>query len=155
LLFSDPIRLMPLERNDVFMDELSINLKSITPILRIFDTGKAKEFYLDFLDFNLDWEHRFADDMPLYIQVSKDGCIIHLSEHHGDCCPGAALRIEVDLIEALHSRLLAKHYKHAKPGIETTPWNSREVQVTDPFGNRIIFFQDLETQTQILSTTAV
>ena len=32
--------------------------------------------------------------LPLYMQISKDDCILHLSEHHGDCCPGAAMRIE-------------------------------------------------------------
>jgi len=29
-----------------------------TAILRSFDEIKAKEFYLEFLEFNLDWEHR-------------------------------------------------------------------------------------------------
>ena len=28
-----------------------------TPILRIFDEAKAKEFYVGFLGFNIDWEH--------------------------------------------------------------------------------------------------
>ncbi|MGD6966170.1 glyoxalase superfamily protein [Rossellomorea vietnamensis] len=27
-----------------------------------------------------------------------------------------------------------------KPGIEDTPWNTREVKVTDPFGNRLIYY---------------
>ena len=38
--------------------------KTIT-ILRSFDETKAKEFYLDFLGYNLDWEHRFEADYPL------------------------------------------------------------------------------------------
>ena len=32
----------------------------ITPILRIFDEAKAKEFYVDFLGFSVDWEHRYV-----------------------------------------------------------------------------------------------
>jgi len=48
-----------------------------TPILRIFDEAKAKEFYIDFLGFRVDWEHRFEEGLPLYMQISKDGCIIH------------------------------------------------------------------------------
>ena len=56
-----------------------------TPILRIFDEAKAREFYVDFLGFKVDWEHRFEPGLPLYLQVSKDGCVLHLSEHHGDC----------------------------------------------------------------------
>jgi Glyoxalase superfamily protein len=33
------------------------------PILRIFDVGKAREFYIDFLGFQIDWEHRFNEDL--------------------------------------------------------------------------------------------
>lgn len=42
-----------------------------TPILRIFDEAKAKEFYVGFLGFTVDWEHRFEAGLPLYMQVSK------------------------------------------------------------------------------------
>ena len=42
------------------------------PILRIFDVAKAKEFYLDYLGFRTDWEHRF--EPGLYMQISKGGC---------------------------------------------------------------------------------
>ncbi|EDM66813.1 glyoxalase family protein [Moritella sp. PE36] len=80
-----------------------------TPILRSFDEIKAKEFYLEFLEFNLDWEHRFEDDLPLYMQVSKDGCVLHITEHHGDCSPGAALRIQVTNLEQYHDLLLGKN----------------------------------------------
>lgn len=48
-----------------------------TPILRIIDEAKAKEFYIDFLGFEVDWEHRFDEGLPLYMQISKDGCVIH------------------------------------------------------------------------------
>jgi uncharacterized glyoxalase superfamily protein PhnB len=116
-----------------------MSLGKTTPILRIFDEARAKEFYLSFLGFTVDWEHRFADDLPLYMQVSKDGCVLHLSEHHGDGSPGAALRIETSDLEAFHSELLSKKYKYARPGIETMPWGTREMSVKDPFGNRLTF----------------
>jgi catechol 2,3-dioxygenase-like lactoylglutathione lyase family enzyme len=112
-----------------------------TPILRIFDEAKAREFYFDFLGFKLDWEHRFAPDMPLYMQVSKGDCLLHLSEHHGDCSPGAAMRIETDELEAFHRELNAKSYKNARPGIEDMPWGSRDMSIKDPFGNRLTFTQ--------------
>jgi len=64
-------------------------LRSI-PILRIFDEAKAREFYVDFLGFTVDWEHRFNDDAPLYMQVSRDGCVLHFSEHYGDAWRDAA-----------------------------------------------------------------
>nr|WP_045523251.1 glyoxalase superfamily protein [Neobacillus niacini] len=119
-------------------------MKSSTPILRIFNEEKAKEFYLTYLGFKLDWEHRFEMEMPLYMQISNGSCIIHLSEHHGDCCPGAAIRIEVENIGLFHSNLLSKKYKYSRPGIEKTPWNTQEVSVLDPFGNRIVFFESIQ-----------
>ena len=110
-----------------------------TPILRIFDEAKARESYIDFLGFKVDWEHRFENGLPLYMQISKDGCIIHLSEHHGDCSPGAAIRIETNELEAFQKQLLAKNYKYARPGIEQMPWGTRDMSIADPFGNRLTF----------------
>lgn len=114
-------------------------LHAVTPILRIFDEAKAREFYVDFLDFKIDWQHRFEPALPLYLQVSREGCVLHLSEHHGDACPGAALRIACDDIDGLHAELTARQYGYARPGIESTPWDTREVTVRDPFGNRLTF----------------
>jgi uncharacterized glyoxalase superfamily protein PhnB len=114
-------------------------LGRITPILRIFDEAKAREFYVDFLGFKVDWEHRFEPDLPLYMQVSNDDCIIHLSEHFGDCCPGAHLRIEVTGLDEYQQQLLAKRYKNSRPGIEEKPWGTREMTIADPFGNSLSF----------------
>jgi uncharacterized glyoxalase superfamily protein PhnB len=108
------------------------------PILRIFDEAKAREFYVGFLGFAVDSEHRFAPDLPLYMQVSRDGCVLHLSEHYGDASPGAAIRIDTTDLDAFHAELSSKRYKYARPGINEQPWG-REVSVKDPFGNRLIF----------------
>jgi catechol 2,3-dioxygenase-like lactoylglutathione lyase family enzyme len=32
------------------------------PILRIFDEAKARAFYVDWLGFKVDWEHRFEPE---------------------------------------------------------------------------------------------
>lgn len=115
-----------------------------TPILRIFDEAKAREFYVDFLGFKVDWEHRFEAGLPLYMQVSRDQCILHLSEHHGDCSPGSAVRIETGELEAFHAELAAKRYKYARPGIEQMPWG-KDMSVHDPFGNRLTFTSAIST----------
>ncbi|WP_214512161.1 glyoxalase superfamily protein [Pseudomonas sp. ABY48] len=110
-----------------------------TPILRIFDEAKALAFYVDFLGFTVDWQHRFGDDFPLYLQVSRGDCVLHLSEHHGDCTPGSALRIETDELEAFQQQLLAKQYRYARPQIQAMPWGSQDMAISDPFGNRLVF----------------
>ncbi|HSV46153.1 MAG TPA: glyoxalase superfamily protein [Ramlibacter sp.] len=115
-----------------------MTLTAPIPILRIFSEAKAREFYVDFLGFQVDWEHRFEDGLPLYAQISRDGCVIHLSEHHGDCSPGSALRIHTTALEDLQRELLAKGYKYARPGIQEQPWG-KDMSISDPFGNRLIF----------------
>src|SRR4051794_28673313 len=77
------IRMMPAIGPATDVPHGPVRLEIGIPILRIFDEAKAREFYLDFLDFHLDWEHRFAPDLPLYCQVSRSGLMLHLSEHHG------------------------------------------------------------------------
>ena len=118
-------------------------LGTVTPILRIFDVAKAHEFYLGFLGFEVQFEHRFEDTAPLYTGVSRDGCVLHLSEHHGDGTPGSHIRIEATDIAGLHRELTARKYRFAGPGLEETPWKTKEVTVDDPFGNRLTFYEDV------------
>lgn len=59
-----------------------MNIEKTIPVLRIFDYQKAIEFYVDWLGFTIVWEHRFEKDMPVYMEVTKEGLTIHLSEHH-------------------------------------------------------------------------
>jgi uncharacterized glyoxalase superfamily protein PhnB len=126
-----------------------MRIHNVTPILRMFDEVKAKAFYVDFLGFHLDWEHRFEADMPLYMQVSRSDCVLHLSEHHGDSSPGAHMRIEVDDIDQFHAELIAKHFKYARPGLHDTPWGSRDTSVTDPFGNKLTFTGAITTSASL------
>jgi uncharacterized glyoxalase superfamily protein PhnB len=121
----------------------NMTLHSPIPVLRIFDEAKAREHYVGFLGFKIDWEHRFGDNFPLFSQISRDGCVIYLSEHHGDACPGAAMRIQVTGLEDFCRDLVAKNYKYSKPGIEEVPWGQRETTIADPFGNKITFFEPL------------
>ena len=109
------------------------------PILRIFDVAKAKEFYVGFLGFRIDWEHRFEADAPVYLQIARGDLVLHLSEHHGDCCPGACVYVRTTGLEALQREIAAKGYRYLRPGIEPTPWGSQLMEVVDPFGNRVRF----------------
>ncbi len=111
------------------------------PILRSFDETKAREFYIGFLGFTVDWIHRFEPGLPLYMQVSRDGLVLHVSEHHGDATPGSHVRIEIEGLEAFHAELSAKRYKNNRPGLERPPWGGAEMTVTDPAANRITFVE--------------
>jgi uncharacterized glyoxalase superfamily protein PhnB len=118
---------------------VSIQFKSSIPILRIFDVAKAKEFYVGFLGFTVDWEHRFEDGLPLYAQISRGNLRLHLSEHHGDASPGSTVFIWMRGIADLHRELIAKKYSYNRPGLEEAPWDAHVMQVHDPFGNKLRF----------------
>lgn len=111
----------------------------VVPIFRIFDVDKAREFYLDFLGMSVDWEHRFEDAAPLYMQVSLGDLKLHLSEHHGDCCPGSTVYVQTAGLDDYHREIVAKGYGYMRPGIEPAPWGEKIMEVIDPFGNRLRF----------------
>lgn len=109
------------------------------PLLRIFSIEKARGFYLDYLGFTVDWEHRFDPTAPLYMQVSRGGLSLHLTEHHGDCTPGSAVFIEMSGLSDFHRELRGRGYAYLNPGIKEPPWGGRLMILIDPFGNRLLF----------------
>ncbi|MCC4245674.1 glyoxalase superfamily protein [Stappia indica] len=122
----------------------SIRFEQAVPIVRIFDVAKASEFYFDFLGFSLDWEHRYGENFPLYMQISRAGLRLHLSEHAGDATPGGNMCVYMTGIRELHWELQAKDYRYMKPGLEVQG-GRLELQVTDPFSNRIRFMELTES----------
>jgi catechol 2,3-dioxygenase-like lactoylglutathione lyase family enzyme len=120
------------------------------PIFRIFDLAKAREFYVTFLGFHIDWEHQFEGVSPHYLQVSRAGLVLHLTEHHGDCCPGSTLFVRMAGLAGFHQELIEKQYGFLRPGVEETFYGTRCMEVIDPFGNRIRFNEDvLPTDTKV------
>lgn len=109
------------------------------PILRSFDEAATKAFYIDFLGFELMFEHRFEPDTPLYCGVKRDACILHLSEHYGDSAPGTSLRIDILDVHAYCRDLNSKKFRHARPGVQRQPWGYDDMTVSDPSGNKLIF----------------
>ncbi len=114
-------------------------LQKNIPILRIFDVSKAKEFYIDWLGFTIEWEHQFETVTPFYIGIKRDDIEIHLSEHHGDSTPGTKVFIICNQIEEYLVELKGKAYKYYRPGINETFYGCKEMVVQDPFGNKLSF----------------
>jgi catechol 2,3-dioxygenase-like lactoylglutathione lyase family enzyme len=118
---------------------MAIDFAATVPVLRMFSVEKALEFYVGYLGFEVDWQHRFEPSLPLYMQVSRGGLKLHLSEHHGDCTPGAKVFVEMRGVAELHAELTARNYAYLRPGLERAPWGATTLTVTDPFMNRILF----------------
>jgi hypothetical protein len=123
---------------------VTIAFQKTIPVLRIFSVEKAKEFCVDYPGFSVDWEHHFEENTPAYLQVSRGWLTQHLSEHHGDACPGSTIFVWVTGIEEFHREIAGRNYRYLRPGLETTFYDAKCVQVIDPFGNRIRFNEDLE-----------
>ena len=112
-------------------------------IFRIFDEQLAREFYIDFMEFEVEFEHRFDANAPLYMGLRRDEFRLHLSGHFGDASPGARVYVPSSGLKELSKTLRAKSYKHARPGPpEKTPWGTLELTLNDPFGNRITFAEE-------------
>jgi catechol 2,3-dioxygenase-like lactoylglutathione lyase family enzyme len=110
----------------------------------MFDVAKAREFYLNYLGFSVDFEHRFNENAPLFMGISRGDITLFLSEHHGDGTPGPHVIIQMDGVDALHAELAAKKYRYMNPGIQTQEWGTRDLCVYDPFNNQIVFSERIE-----------
>lgn len=113
--------------------------EQVIPILRIFDYQKTIEFYVDWLGFEIEWEHRFEEGFPVYMEAKKGNIILHLSEHHGDGTPGSRVFIWGEGVADYHKELIEKKYKYNRPGLEKTFYDAVSFTVDDPSGNKIIF----------------
>lgn len=112
------------------------------PVLRSLDETRTREFYLDYLSFTVVWEHRFEDELPLYMRLRRGHFVLDLSEHHGDGTPGSTVWVPVDDVEALQRELHATGYPRMSPGIDVESPGGPTMEVVDPFSNTIRFCQN-------------
>ena len=118
-----------------------MRVAGVVPVLRMHDVAATKRFYVDWLGCSVDWEDGGREG-PVYLQVSRDGLVLHLSSHHDDGTPGAVVLVEVAGVEELHAELAARAYPFFNPAVEPHP-AGREMQVIDPSSNRLRFFERL------------
>ncbi len=113
----------------------SIELEGI-PTFRILDYEKSIQFYVDFLGFNIDWEHRFGETEPVYMQVSKNGLTLHLTENE---------RFQTEVIVFVKTKGIDSYYLEISkkdpsvPKVSSTPWQTKQMEIEDPFGNLLRF----------------
>lgn len=112
------------------------------PVFRSLDEARAREFYIDYLHFSIEWEHRFDHaESILYMRLRRDQFVLDLSEHHGDGTPGSTVWVPVSDVTALHKELHATGYRRMNPGIEADSPGGPTMEVIDPFSNTIRFCQ--------------
>ncbi len=110
----------------------------VVPQLRMTDWKRSRAFYVGGLGFTADWEHRFEPGFPVFAQVTRDGMSLFLTEHVGDCQVGGAAYFVVNDVDAFHREISVRGVKPAD-GPAYTEWQTREMTLVDPDGNRLRF----------------
>ena len=86
----------------------------------------------------MDWEHYYEEGAPVYMQVSRDGFVLHLSENDR-FTKGTIVFVETVGIDALHEELSQQLGPWNPPAISSTPWRTEQMEIEDPFGNLLRF----------------
>ena len=119
----------------------TFNFRAI-PTFGIQDYQIAIDFYVDYLGFKIDWEHRFGPTEPIYMQISKNGLILHLSENkrfHSK----AIVFVETTKLKEFHKELQDENPAKQLPEILQTNWKTLQLEITDPFGNLLRFNENI------------
>lgn len=105
------------------------------------DWQVAQAFYLDYLQFRVEFSDQPGPTSPVYARVTRDRAVLDLSEHHGDGTFGSVAWIDVQDIEVFHRDLRSREYRGLRPGIERGGPAGPQVDVIDPFGNVVRFHE--------------
>ncbi|WP_345216592.1 glyoxalase superfamily protein [Georgenia halophila] len=130
-----------LDQSGHALDPSPTGMAHPVPVLRMLDERVAREFYVDYLGFVVEFEHRFEPGLPLYLRLRRDAFTLDLSEHHGDGTPGSVVWVPVVDVRALHRELHATTYSRLRPGIDDAAPGGPTLEAIDPFSNVIRFCQ--------------
>jgi catechol 2,3-dioxygenase-like lactoylglutathione lyase family enzyme len=113
-------------------------VQQVVPALRITDEAVSRAFYVDRLGFQVEWEHRFQPDFPVFLRITRDGMTVFLTQHRDDCPPGALVHFYVADVDAWYTEFLSRGVAIHSPPSEDIP-GLRDMLVVDPDGNKLRF----------------
>ena len=102
-------------------------MTTAVPILRVTDVERALGWW-GRLGFAEEFRHQFGPDLPRFVGIKRNDCMIYLSEHRGDASGPGLIYLWVEDVEAVAAEFGAT--------IEDMPW-ARDCEITDPDGNRV------------------
>ena len=135
-------------------DAIDFGFESSIPVLRMLDELRAREFYINFLGYEIDWEHRFRPEKPgspLYMQIRMGESVLHLNGHAESDAPTSEVRIPVFrlddycavLRDRWHNDNWCKEIASAGPPEIVDPryeGRNTDMNIGDPFGNLLVFW---------------
>ena len=138
-MLSAKIALETGERN-ASPEAAGISLEPAIAVVQIASVPDAKKFYVDFLGFTPIGVGPITTASDPCTRKSRSGVTLHLSTYGAD--RGATeLLIRMSGLTTLHAELSTKPYP-LPLDFRQTPDDRRELQVTDPFGNRLRFSEN-------------
>ena len=128
------------------MTEANFTIHGSIPVLRMLNEAAAKAFYLDFLGYVINWEHRFRDDpkSPLYLQVNLGESVLHLNGHAEADAPTSEVRIPVVGVQAFCQWLGTRTPDGQEPPEVVDPryeGKPTDLNLADPSGNTLTFWE--------------
>ncbi|MCH2608607.1 MAG: glyoxalase superfamily protein [Pedosphaera sp.] len=118
---------------------------SSIPVLRMSEEAAAKAFYVDFLGFEIEWEHRFEDspESPLYMQIRLGQAVIQLNGHAKPDTPPAEVRTLVRGVQAFCNHLRSIESKFPKPSVVDPRYSGKntDMNLIAPFENYLVFWE--------------
>lgn len=100
-------------------------MEGLAPILHVADARASVDWYAQ-LGFEVETEHAFGPDWPLYVRLRRGSAQLHLSEHRLDGGPASHVYLYVEDVDSSLPTGVAA---------EDCPWGMREARLTDPDGN--------------------
>lgn len=102
--------------------------EEVIPVLRVDDASRAVAWY-ERLGFSKEWEHQFEAGFPWFVSIARGRVRLYLSEHRGDARPDTLIHLNVVDIDAI-----AREFGQT---VDEEGLAGREVELTDPDGNRL------------------
>jgi len=106
----------------------------VIPILRVADADRAQSWWAR-IGFEHESTHRFYEGAPAFVSIRREGSRVFLSEHTGDARPDTLLYFWLDDLDAI------AHEFDVTPAAAEWSEDVREIELTDPDGNRLRFGQ--------------
>lgn len=110
-------------------------MQNVIPALRITEYARSKDFYLA-IGFQIDWEHRFGADFPVFMKITREGLSLFLTEHAHDCQVGGLVHLYVADVDSWYAEFRTKGLETLEPPSEDLP-GLRMMTVSDPDGNQL------------------
>ena len=124
------------------------------PCLHIKNYEQAVAFYIDFLNFKIDFEWRHQEGFPVYMGISrgqspgiqKGHLTCHLTEHK-EVPEGIGIMLEVENVTEFYNDLKNRDLKSLQnagtnqhsPELIKQAWGKTELFLHDPFNNKLTF----------------